>query len=135
MKFNSILVALLFAALVPVRAATEREIIHAVVMEASGEPYAAQVAVCAVIRNRGNSLKGIYGATVTRFESPKVYAQVEKAWKESATKDPTKGCDMFGGVIDDKYFKGKLNLDPVITIGKTRFYKSPVRKVLTKPPK
>lgn len=98
------------------------KVIHAVVMESSAEPYQAQVAICAVIRNRG-SLHGVYGANAKRHESKKVYAQVTKAWIESATNDPTHGCDMFGGIIDDKYFK-MIGLKPVMTIGHTRFYKS-----------
>ena len=116
-----ILATLLFAA--PTFAATEKEIIHAVVMEASGEPYRAQVAICAVIRTRHYSLKGIYGARATREESSKVYAQVRLAWAESIENDPTHGCDLFGGVIDDKYFQGKLGLKPELTIGHTRFYR------------
>lgn len=104
-------------------AATHAEIIHAVAMEASGEPYLAKVGICAVIRTRNNSLKGVYGAKSGRHESAAVYAIVEKAWSESATNDPTHGCTMFGGVIDDKYFQGKLGLKPVLTIGHTRFYK------------
>lgn len=101
----------------------QNTIIHAVVIEASGEPYEAQVGICAVIRTR-NSLKGVYGAKGTRYESNKVYAQITKAWNESAKHDPTHGCDLFGGEIDDKYFQGKLHLQPVLTIGHTRFYKS-----------
>lgn len=97
-------------------------IIHAVVMEASGEPYLAQVGICAVIRNRGNSLQGIYGDKAKRYEAQTVYAQVRKAWNESATNDPTHGCKYFGGKIDDAYFK-KLGKKPVLTIGNTRFYK------------
>lgn len=96
-------------------------IIHAVVMEASGEPYLAQVGICAVIRTRG-SLNGIYGDKAKRVESQTVYAQVRKAWIESATNDPTHGARYFGGVIDDAYFK-KLGKKPILTIGHTRFYK------------
>ena len=97
-------------------------IIHAVVMEASGEPYLAQVGICAVIRTRGNSLVGIYGDKAKRYETQAVYAQVRKAWIESATNDPTSGCRYFGGKIDDAYFK-KLGKKPFLTIGNTRFYK------------
>ena len=99
------------------------KVIHAVVMEASGEPYKAQVGICAVIRRRG-SLHGVYGANAHRVEAQSVYNKVAKAWKESATSDPTGGCDLFGGVIDDHYFQGELGLKPVLTIGNTRFYKS-----------
>lgn len=123
MKFN-LLLAVLIAAAVQVHGATEKEIVHAVVMEASGEPYQAQLGICAVIRSRGTNLHGIYGAKATRKESAAVYAQVAKAWKESATNDITGGCDLFGGAIDDKYFQGKLGLKPVLTISHTRFYKS-----------
>jgi hypothetical protein len=105
-------------------AATHSEIIHAVAMEASGEPYLAQVGICAVIRTRNNSLKGIYGAKANRLELKKVYLQIEKAWAESKTNDITHGCNLFGGIIDDKYFQNKLGLRPVLTIGHTRFYKS-----------
>jgi hypothetical protein len=123
MKFN-LLLAVLIAASVQVQAASHSAIVHAVAMEASGEPYLAKVGICAVIRERGNSLQGIYGSKASRKESAAVYASVEKAWSESVTNDPTMGCDMFGGVIDDKYFQDKLGLVPVITIGHTRFYKS-----------
>ena len=123
MKLTLILAALI-AASVQVQASSHSDIVHAVAMEASGEPYAAKVGICAVIRTRGNSLKGIYGSKATRHESAAVYASVEKAWSESATNDPTHGCDLFGGVIDDKYFQGKLNLQPAVTIGHTRFYHS-----------
>jgi hypothetical protein len=99
------------------------QVFHAVAMEASGEPYLAKVGICAVIRIRG-SLHGIYGANATRQESAAVYASVRKAWLESATNDPTHGCDMFGGICDDHYFQGKLGLKPVLTIGHTRFYRS-----------
>lgn len=97
-------------------------VIHAVVMEASGEPYEAQVAICAVMRTRG-SLKGIYGDKAHRFEPVAVYTVARKAWDESATNDPTHGCTSFGGVIDDWYFIKKMHMKPVLTIGHTRFYK------------
>lgn len=123
MKLNLLLAALITAT-PQLHAASHSEIIHAVVMEASGEPYLAKVGICAVIRARGNSLKGVYGSKATRKESAAAYASAEKAWGESATNDVTHGCDMFGGVCDDKYFQGKLHLKPILTVGQTRFYKS-----------
>ena len=101
---------------------SDKTVIHAVVMEASGEPYMAQVGICAVIRNR-DSLQGVYGAKAHRHESEAVYAQIGKAWRESATNDITHGCTKFGGTIDDHYFIDELHLKPVLTIGHTRFYK------------
>ena len=113
----------LFTSAVKAGVADTNRIIHAVVMEASGEPYLAQVGICAVIRNRGNSLQGVYGDKAKRYEAQTVYAQVRKAWVESATNDPTHGCKYFGGKIDDDYFIKKLKKKPFITIGNTRFYK------------
>ena len=112
----------LFISAVKAGTTDTNRIIHAVVMEASGEPFLAQVGICAVIRNRGNSLQGIYGDKAKRYEAQSVYTQVRKAWIESATNDPTYGAKYFGGIIDDAYF-AKLGKKPVLTIGHTRFYK------------
>ena len=102
--------------------------VRAIVGEASGEPYKCQVAIGAVIRNRG-SLKGVYGLNAPHVnkESPATFNKAAKAWAESATNDVTRGCSMWGGIIDDHYFQGKLHLKPVMTIGKTRFYRNPVK--------
>jgi hypothetical protein len=114
---------ILFTSAVKAGVADTNRIIHAVVMEASGESYVAQVGICAVIRNRGNSLQGIYGDKARRYETQAVYAQVRKAWVESATNDVTHGCKFFGGKIDDAYFRDNLHKKPFLTIGNTRFYK------------
>lgn len=106
-------------------ALNQSDCIKAVVGEAASEPYRCQVAICAVIRNR-NGLQGVYGLHAKHVQNePKyVFDKARKAWLESAKYDPTNGCDMWGGFIDDKYFMGKLRLKPVMTIGHTRFYKS-----------
>ena len=98
--------------------------IKAVVGEAAGEPYQCQIAISAVIRNRG-SLKGVYGLRAKHVarEPQSVFNKVAKAWDESAKHDPTGGCKFWGGIIDDNYFIKKLGKKPVMTIGHTRFYK------------
>ena len=119
-----ILIGLLMVTAFPaVASLKEVDCVNAVVGEASGEPYLAKVAVAAVIRNR-MSLNGIYGVHTKHHESAKVYAICRQAWLESATNDPTHGCNMFGGAIDDWYFQHKLHLQPVLTIGHTRFYRN-----------
>ena len=122
MKYLILITSLVFVCSANAAIDTNR-IIHAVVMEASGEPYLAQVGICAVIRSRGCSLQGIYGDKARRYETQAVYAQVRKAWLESATNNPVAGCKYFGGKIDDAYFRDKLHKKPFITIGNTRFYK------------
>jgi hypothetical protein len=99
--------------------------VKAIVGEASSETYKTQVAIAAVIRNRG-SLKGVYGihSPHIKRESKQTFAKAEKAWTESAKFDPTNGCNMWGGKCDDWYFMGVLKLKPVMTIGSTRFYRN-----------
>lgn len=123
MKIKLLIAILVLASFSASAKLNEADCIKAVVGEAAGEPYLAKVAVSAVIRTRG-SLKGIYGANAKHKESAATYLQCRKAWEESATNDPTHGCNLFGGFIDDKYFQGKLGLKPVLTIGHTRFYKT-----------
>lgn len=100
----------------------DKAVIHAIVGEASGEPFLAQKGIAEVIRRRG-SLQGIYGANTTRKESQAAYNKAAKAWAESATSNITQGCKYFGGVMDDDYFANVLHKKPFLTIGHTRFYK------------
>lgn len=97
-------------------------VIHAIVMEASAEPFLAQQGIAEVIRRRG-SLQGIYGASAHRHEGKAAYNKATKAWIASATSNITQGCKYFGGTIDDDYFANVLHKKPFLTIGHTRFYK------------
>ena len=119
------LIIILMTGLVALKAQaiTSANAVRAIVGEAAGEPYAAKVAIAAVIRNRG-SLKGVYGlhASHISYQPKWVFDHASRAWKDSAFVDPTNGCNMFGGKIDDSYFRS-LGLKPVMTIGNTRFYK------------
>ena len=125
MKIKHLVFGLAFLSCVNVRAElNQNDCVRAVIGEGAGEPYKCQVALCAVIRNRG-SLKGIYGFNSKHINrEPKyIFKQVNRAWLESAKYDPTHGANMFGGICDDWYFINKLKLRPIMTIGHTRFYK------------
>lgn len=101
----------------------DNQAVKAIVGEASGEPYATQVAIGAVIRNRG-SLQGVYGpnAPHVAHESQAVFNKAAKAWAESAKHDPTHGCRYWGGPMDVGYFNG-LGKKPAMKIGHTNFYR------------
>jgi hypothetical protein len=100
------------------------KVVNAVVGEAAGESYKCKIAICAVIRTRGN-LKGVYGGTAKHIKSEPdwVFVQTWNAWYESDKHDPTGGCKYWGGPMDKAYFEGKLHKKPVMTIDHTTFYR------------
>lgn len=97
--------------------------VKAIIGEAGGESFDAQVAVGEVIRRRG-SLKGIYGVNnpVVKKASAKTIARAQAAWRKSATSDLTHGCKYFGGDgLDNAYF-AKLKKPVFVKIGRVNFY-------------
>jgi hypothetical protein len=103
---------------------TDMQAANCIIGEAGNQPFKAQVAIGCVIRNRGNSTKGIYGlhnkcvAKATRQTRNRALS----AWRSSAAADITNGAKYFGCPQDAVYFR-KINATPVLKIGAITFYK------------
>ena len=80
----------------------DKRAIRAIIGEASGEGYTGMLAIAGAIRNRG-TLQGVYGERAKHIDKQPqwVWAQAEKAWKESAGNDITAGADHWGSVQVD----------------------------------
>jgi spore germination cell wall hydrolase CwlJ-like protein len=88
---------------------TDQQAILAIIGEAEGESLQGKIAVAEVIRNRGYSLKGIYGIkaprVVKKLYSQKTYNEAKLAWETSKTSNLTNGAMGWGNADDVKIFK------------------------------
>lgn len=96
--------------------------VQAIIGEAGGEPYAAQLAVASAIRHRG-SLQGIYGLTnpSVAHASHRQRRLATQAWLESKIHDTAPGLRYFGCASDARYFNA-IGLHPALQIGGITFW-------------
>ena len=122
-KMKTITIILLASANIAVASIPDNAAVKAIIGEAGGEPYAAQVAVASALRHRG-TLNGVYGVNNPCVKRAPSYAilRARKAWAASASHDYAHGCRYFGCPADRSYFI-RNGFQPSFSIGKITFYK------------
>ena len=120
------------------KAYSEQDYVNAIIGEASNQGYEGMLAIAGALRNRAkvpyyknNVLHGVYGLNNPQIKiaTPDVRAMAEKAWKDSATKDITKGAYLWGSDSDIQKFKVQAwfkNVSPTTKIKDHTFFKDNV---------
>jgi spore germination cell wall hydrolase CwlJ-like protein len=98
--------------------------VRAIIGEASGEGYQGMLAVAGVIRNRGH-LRGIYGVNAKHVDREPAYVwrMAEKAWRQSATNDITRGATHFENVKAFGTPRWSRTMTITTNIGRHTFFK------------
>ena len=113
---------------VSARPLTPPDAVRAIVGEAAGQPYLVKLGIGCALRNRGH-LRGVYGVTARHnaSEPARIWADAQRAWRESARRDITAGANHFGNADDVRKgtFRG-MKLTVVLGTGKdaTYFFKA-----------